>query len=226
MLKESTIENAGQGIIRAPSIPAGATQAISDAENKESTPSEGSMVSSPTIPGAGVPVAQITTTPYSVFSKPQRRLLLFIVTVAGFFGPLSGGIYLPALPVLAVDFNVSDGAINATVSVFMVVFAVGVCLPPTAFSVHLLFPLRPPPCPDRLTYILQASILGRSVRSKRPAAAVHHLLRHLRRRQHPSCLCPNQLRCLARLAHHASRRLVQCCLHGRGHRGRCDGTEV
>ncbi|KAI9677066.1 MAG: Dityrosine transporter 1 [Caeruleum heppii] len=63
--------------------------------------------------------------PYSAYSKKQRNFILFIVTVAGFFGPLSGGIYLPALQVLAKDFRVSDNLINVTVSVFMFVLAIG-----------------------------------------------------------------------------------------------------
>lgn len=65
-------------------------------------------------------------TPYTAFSIPRRNFILLVVTVAGFFGPLSGGIYLPALNVLAQEFNVSGNLINVTVSVFMLVFAVGV----------------------------------------------------------------------------------------------------
>ena len=42
--------------------------------------------------------------PYSGFSPRQQRFILTIVTVAGFFGPLAGGIYLPALPVLEHEF--------------------------------------------------------------------------------------------------------------------------
>lgn len=64
--------------------------------------------------------------PYTAFSTQRRNFILFVVTAAGFFGPLSGGIYLPALNVLAHDFKVSDNLINVTVSVFMMVFAVGV----------------------------------------------------------------------------------------------------
>ncbi|KAL8926662.1 MAG: hypothetical protein Q9208_002736 [Pyrenodesmia sp. 3 TL-2023] len=62
--------------------------------------------------------------PYSAFSPGRRRLILGIVTAAGFFGPLAGGIYLPALPTLQRTFNTSATVINATVSVFMGVLAV------------------------------------------------------------------------------------------------------
>ena len=138
MSKEADIEGtAGQETVRAPSVP---TKAVSK-ENKEPSFSEASEESQPAVSNAGAPVAPVAPPPYSAFSKPQRNFLLSIVTVAGFFGPLSGGIYLPALPVLAVDFNVSDNAINATVSVFMVVFAVGVRSLPAAFPSCLSFPL-------------------------------------------------------------------------------------
>lgn len=65
--------------------------------------------------------------PYSALSSGHRRLILGIVTAAGFLGPLAGGIYLPALPTLQQAFGTSTTAINATVSVFMGVLAVAVC---------------------------------------------------------------------------------------------------
>ena len=64
--------------------------------------------------------------PYSALSRGRRRFILGIVTAAGFFGPLAGGIYLPALPALRHAFHTSATAINATVSVFMGVLAVAV----------------------------------------------------------------------------------------------------
>ncbi|KAL6720624.1 Dityrosine transporter 1 [Lecanora helva] len=62
--------------------------------------------------------------PYTAFTPGRRRFILGIVTAAGFFGPLAGGIYLPALPALQKAFHTSATAINATVSVFMGVLAV------------------------------------------------------------------------------------------------------
>ena len=56
-----------------------------------------------------------------------------MVTAAGFFGPLSGAIYLPVLPILEDAFSVSASVINATVSVFMVVFAIAVSKPRSTF---------------------------------------------------------------------------------------------
>ncbi|ABN64445.2 dityrosine transporter A(acid, azole) Q(quinidine) Resistance [Scheffersomyces stipitis CBS 6054] len=61
---------------------------------------------------------------YSAFTNGRRKLILFIVTFAGFLGPTSGNIYIPLLPLLQRVFNVSTTSINATVSVFMAVFAV------------------------------------------------------------------------------------------------------
>jgi hypothetical protein len=64
--------------------------------------------------------------PYSAFSASRRRIILALVTVAGFFGPLAANIYLPTLPVLSTDFGASITEINATVTVFMAVFAFAV----------------------------------------------------------------------------------------------------
>jgi hypothetical protein len=85
------------------------------------------------------PVTTTTGTsppPYTAFSPWRRRFILTIITVAGFFGPLAGGIYLPALPVLEHEFQASATAINITVSVFMLTFA---------FAVST----QPEPCPRR-----------------------------------------------------------------------------
>jgi len=66
---------------------------------------------------------------YSAFSPARKRFILAVTTIAGFFGPFAGNIYLPALPVLQKEFGVSVTAINASVTVFMAVFAIGVSLP-------------------------------------------------------------------------------------------------
>lgn len=60
---------------------------------------------------------------YCGFSPARRRFIVGIVSAAGLLGPLAGGIYLPALPVLAEEFDVGSAAINATVSVFMALCA-------------------------------------------------------------------------------------------------------
>lgn len=67
----------------------------------------------------------IETLPYSKFSKTQQVVIFGIVIYIGFLGPMSGNIYIPALPTLQTAFGVDPTVINATVSVFMAVFAVG-----------------------------------------------------------------------------------------------------
>ncbi|KAL4925206.1 major facilitator superfamily domain-containing protein [Aspergillus undulatus] len=62
--------------------------------------------------------------PYSAFSESRKQFYLGIVTAAGFFGPLCGAVYLPSLILYEDIFNTSSGVINATVSVYMAVFAV------------------------------------------------------------------------------------------------------
>jgi hypothetical protein len=113
--------------------------------------------------------------PYTGFSPARRRFILGVVTVAGFFGPLAGGIYLPALPVLEEEFGVGATAINVTVSVFMIVFAFGVS--------HLL----------RFNSLVEevlladdmdgdaAALLVQLRRLERPKVAVHHLASNLHR---------------------------------------------
>lgn len=68
--------------------------------------------------------------PYSAFSINRRRFILGIVTAAGFFGPLCGAVYLPSLRLFQTIFKTSETAVNGTVSMYMVVFAVAVSIPP------------------------------------------------------------------------------------------------
>lgn len=68
--------------------------------------------------------------PYSAFSINRRRFILGIVTAAGFFGPLCGAVYLPSLRLFQTIFKTSETAVNGTVSMYMVVFAVAVSILP------------------------------------------------------------------------------------------------
>ncbi|KAH6612192.1 major facilitator superfamily domain-containing protein [Chaetomium sp. MPI-SDFR-AT-0129] len=99
-----------------------------------SSPSQSATTTPPQLPTPPVPQPEpldaekglVTPPPaYSAFSPWRRRFILSVITVAGFFGPLAGGIYLPALPVLEQEFNATATAINVTVSVFMLTFAFG-----------------------------------------------------------------------------------------------------
>lgn len=62
--------------------------------------------------------------PYSEIPPRRRTLLVWIVSVAGFLGPVAGNIYIPLLPLYEDVFGVSTTTINGTVSVFMFAFGV------------------------------------------------------------------------------------------------------
>lgn len=57
---------------------------------------------------------------HSVFTPNQKRFIVFMAAWAGFFSPVSGNIYLPALNPLARDLNVSNTLINLTLTSYMV----------------------------------------------------------------------------------------------------------
>lgn len=108
-------------------------EATTEASQEKGSTPNGNIPSKPG-PPSGPPQ-------YTAFGLGRQRLILGIVTAAGFFGPLAAGIYLPALPTLQDAFNASATAINATVSVFMGVLAVAVSitwlksyLPATAYG--------------------------------------------------------------------------------------------
>lgn len=74
----------------------------------------------------GLPIEPLATTAsaaspvYSVFTKNQKRFIVFMAAWAGFFSPVSGNIYFPALNPLARDLNVSNTLINLTLTSYMV----------------------------------------------------------------------------------------------------------
>lgn len=105
---------------------------------------------------------------YSEFSNGRRRLVLAIVAVAGFLGPLAAGVYLPALPILMKDFDTSESTINATVSVYMITLAVAVSSRPP-FSVLL----------EAIKLTATAIVLGVQGRLCRKKATIHGVALHL-----------------------------------------------
>jgi len=60
------------------------------------------------------------TPPWSIFTVPQKRFIVLMVAMAGFFSPLSANIYFPALNTLAMDFHVSSSIINLTLTSYMI----------------------------------------------------------------------------------------------------------
>ncbi|KAG7452354.1 MFS general substrate transporter [Guyanagaster necrorhizus] len=63
---------------------------------------------------------QETEKPYSVYSTKEKWFIVALVAFAGLFSPLTANIYLPAIPVLTVDFKKSTELVNITVTVYMV----------------------------------------------------------------------------------------------------------
>lgn len=69
-------------------------------------------------------LAAMNRTRYSVFTKWQKRWVVFLVAVAGWFSTLSSFIFFPAIPTLARVLHTSVGRINLTVTSYLLVAAV------------------------------------------------------------------------------------------------------
>ena len=169
--------------------------------------------------------------PYSAFSSGRQRLVLGIVTAAGFFGPLAGGIYLPALPTLQHAFSTSTTAINATVSVFMGVLAVAVCPNhnvPRIITKITLCQVNPARLDTLAKYLLTgrvASILGFSSRLRWPQAALHDLAHNIHRRKHPLSSGSARSSCSVHPEDRARFRCRQRPIFRRRHGGRHHGAQ-
>lgn len=61
---------------------------------------------------------------YSVFTKPQKRWIIFLVALAGWFSTLSSFIYFPAITALSKDLNIPIEKINLTITSYLIVSAV------------------------------------------------------------------------------------------------------
>lgn len=61
-----------------------------------------------------------------IIPTSHQRVILIVamVTVAGFLGPVAGNIYVPLLPLYKTVFNASTTTVNGTVSVFMFTFGI------------------------------------------------------------------------------------------------------
>lgn len=57
---------------------------------------------------------------YSVFTKHEKRWIIFLIAMAGFFSPLSANIYFPAINYLARDLSVSLELINLTITAYLI----------------------------------------------------------------------------------------------------------
>ncbi|KAM5356572.1 hypothetical protein ACJ41O_003218 [Fusarium nematophilum] len=62
--------------------------------------------------------------PYSLFTKNERRWIVALISLAGWFSALSSFIYYPAIPIIAEDLHSSIGMIDLTVTSYLVVSAI------------------------------------------------------------------------------------------------------
>lgn len=61
-----------------------------------------------------------STHPSSLFTRPQKALLIAIVSVAATFSGFSSNIYFPSIPTIASDLSVSTELINLTVTTYLI----------------------------------------------------------------------------------------------------------
>ncbi|KAK2773539.1 MFS multidrug transporter [Colletotrichum kahawae] len=66
---------------------------------------------------SGTPLVE---TPYSMFDKRQKVLIIFLVSTAATFSGFASNIYFPALPTIADDLNVSVELVNLTVTTYLI----------------------------------------------------------------------------------------------------------
>ena len=64
------------------------------------------------------------TPPYSIFTRGEKRWIVFLVAYAGLFSPLSSFIYYPALFSLAEDLNITLTMANLSITTYMIVSGV------------------------------------------------------------------------------------------------------
>ena len=57
---------------------------------------------------------------YSVFTVPQKRAIIIVSSLAGFFSPLTGSIYFPAISTIATALDTSASKIDLTVTTYLI----------------------------------------------------------------------------------------------------------
>lgn len=58
--------------------------------------------------------------PYSIYSQKTKTFLIISVSFMAIISPLSAAVYLPAIPQISHDLNVSPSLINLTITTYMV----------------------------------------------------------------------------------------------------------
>ncbi|KAK7753407.1 hypothetical protein SLS62_004698 [Diatrype stigma] len=59
--------------------------------------------------------------PYSVFTKRQKRWIVFLAALAAMFSPMSSFIFYPAITSIATSLGVTVGLVNIAITTYMVV---------------------------------------------------------------------------------------------------------
>lgn len=72
-------------------------------------------------------LSRVETKAYSSFTTKQKKLIVLTASLAGFFSPLSGSIYYPALNTIADDLGITSSKVNLTVTTYMVSLAAFRC---------------------------------------------------------------------------------------------------
>ena len=88
---------------------------IADDKNPEFGPDDAPSVEPP----SEAPVSD-NTPDYSIFTTWEKRGIVLGAAVGALLSPLTGQIYLPALPAVAADLHVSIAKINLTMTTYMV----------------------------------------------------------------------------------------------------------
>ncbi|KAI1248998.1 hypothetical protein MGN70_008605 [Eutypa lata] len=60
-------------------------------------------------------------TAYSVFTKKQKRWIVFLAALAAMFSPMSSFIFYPAITSIATSLSVTVGLVNVAITTYMVV---------------------------------------------------------------------------------------------------------
>ncbi|EHK97623.1 putative Quinidine resistance protein 1 [Glarea lozoyensis 74030] len=66
------------------------------------------------------PSSPATSEPYTIYTPPQKALIITLVAIAATFSGFAGNIYFPAIPSIVSDLNVSAELVNLTVTSYMI----------------------------------------------------------------------------------------------------------
>lgn len=117
------------------------------------------------------PAAPTSPAPFTVFTTPQRRWIVFLAAFAGMFSPMSSFIFYPAITSIANGLNVTVELVNLAVTTYMVVSGIVPALLGTAADKYGRRPV----------YILALSIylvsnIGLALQNSFPALLVLRML--------------------------------------------------